>query len=63
MNELNQINRKMTLTMPEEFYTILEARAALEFIPPSTYVRKFLMEEILINNSKYMKEFDENENQ
>jgi len=63
MSESNQINRKMTLTIPENFYTILEARASLEFIPPSTYVRKYLMETMLENNSMNINEHDENENQ
>ena len=42
---------KMNIRLDDQFYRIIQYRALLEHLPPSTYVRKYLMDTMLKNNS------------
>jgi len=41
---------KMNLTLEQDFYKFLRQRAAEEHLPTSTYVKKFLMDNLLEDN-------------
>lgn len=41
------LQKKINIRLPQEFYEILKCHAELAHLPPSTFIRKYLMENLI----------------